>query len=168
MRIMERVFNYLGEDITDIQPDVADDSYGYLNDKGVLVINWEKPSESKDSKGFDKTVMFDNGNYTEEVILPRGTLLCRYGFNTGRFTALAGTPFEKLSLPYKPETIPYMQYRVVADGLKVKLHVIKGIVAPMFGSDGGVIQFLHYHPINIEVDDLHLLEEDWSWLEKKN
>ena len=165
---MDKVYNYLGEDITSIKPDVADDSFGYRNKDGVLVINWEAQSDLKDSKGFDKTVQFENGDYTEEVTLPKGTMLCRYGFATGRFTALAGTPYENLALPYKPETIPYMQYRVVADGLKVKLRVVKGVVAPMFASKGGVIQFMHFHPINVEVDELHLLEEDWSWLEKKN
>ena len=48
---MDKVYNYLGEDITSIKPDVADDSFGYRNKDGILVINWEAPSDLKDSKG---------------------------------------------------------------------------------------------------------------------
>ena len=35
---MDKVYNYLGEDITSIKPDVADDSFGYRNKDGILVI----------------------------------------------------------------------------------------------------------------------------------
>ena len=158
----------MGEDITNRSRELSNPDFGIINDDGSITVHWATESERVDSDGFDKTVRFGNDRYYEEVVLPTGLILCRYGQPTGMFTAIVGTPYECLALPWKPESIPYMQYKVIADNLIVKLCVRKGIVAPMFSSKGGVIQFMHYHPIAVEVEDLRLLEEDWSWLKRKN
>lgn len=152
--------NYFGQIVTEY-PIFADDKYGKYID-GVAVPNWVC-NNNIDKNGFDKNhVDPESLQYTAEVSLPYGTRLCRYGTEYGKFTTLHGTPYEMLGLPWKKETVPYFEYIVAADGISVKLFVTKGIVAPMFGSNGGAIQFMHQRNIMEEVDTRRLQRVE-SW-----
>ena len=85
-------------------------------------------------------------------------ILCRYGEETGSFTAEKGTPYELLGLPYNKESVEYHEYEVVGDNLRVRCVVIKGMVAPAFSSQGGVTQYKHSKRIIQEIADGKLLE----------
>ena len=49
----------------------------------------------------------------ENVTLEPGTLIDRYGSESGRFTAFEGTPYEKRSLPFEEKSQEYYRYVVV-------------------------------------------------------
>lgn len=140
-------FNCYGKVISGI-PEFADITFGEYDIHGKPVVNWNHPSISyADENGFDIRNLEENGEYIDkEYILPKGTLLCRYGLEGGMFTTYKGTDFTLLGLPWKEETVPYYEYEVIADAVHVRLIVEKGKVAPAFNGGGGV-QFLHYHPI---------------------
>lgn len=139
--LKETLTNYKGELLTGL-PQLKKPEFG----AGESGIAWPKESETIDSKGFDKTNVESNSNYIIKVILPPDTIIIRYGKEDGHFTAPKGTEYEKLSLPYVKETVPYFEYRVKKK-INVKCEVIKGKVAPAFDSEGGAIQY--YHPITI-------------------
>lgn len=114
------------------------------------VVRWEAyRQDSADDDGFDKRHQEENGDYLMEVSLPKGTLLLRYGSETGHFTAPLHTPYETLGLPYVRETVEYHEYRVEADGLRVLCLVKRGRAAPMFDSPGGGVQYLHPNSIRV-------------------
>lgn len=117
--------------------------YGYFPE-----VRWEAyRQDCADDNGFDRRHREENGDYTMEVTLPKGTLLLRYGSETGHFTAPLHTPYETLGLPWLRETVEYHEYRVVVDGLRVLCLVKRGRVAPMFDSPGGGVQYLHPNSI---------------------
>lgn len=140
--------NYKGEPLGNTEPVVANEDF-YLkangkiviNENGKPVINWT--SEFGDKNGFDKRHREKDGNYYMEVSLPHGTLLIRYGGETGSYTAPKGTPYELLGLPYVMETSEYHEYRVIADSITVYCNVQRGKVAPIFDSPGGAVQYYH-------------------------
>lgn len=163
---MAFIYNCYGEDITGKKPLLADSSFGNYDEDMNPHPFWQPEDESVDSYGFDKRHVEENGSYIQEVILPRGTMLCRYGPPQGRMTTNAGIPYELLGLPYKKETIAYHEYKVIADGVIVQCKVLRGFVYPTFGSKGNVVQYLH--PVTIE-EEIYLgkIEEDFIWLKKK-
>lgn len=115
----------------------------YYNDI-YPVVRWEEfRQEYADEDGFDLRNIEENGDYIMEVELPKGTLLIRYGSERGRFTAPRNTQYDTLGLPYIKETIEFHEYVVIADSVKVLCKVTRGIVAPMFDSNGGAVQYLH-------------------------
>lgn len=125
---------------------LKDPKYGTGNYSGKLYpeVRWDDYRQSiADENGFDTRNREDNGEYTIEIELPFDTQLIRYGSDRGRFTAPVNTPYEELSLPYVQETIEFNSYRVIADSIVVHCRAQKGIVAPMFDSRGGGIQYLH-------------------------
>ena len=149
--------NYLGQVI--IGPrQFIDPSYGYYDEFGDEHVNWRSEDETVDSDGFDKTNHEYSDSYKQDVVLPYGKLICRYGNKRGRFTTDVGTSYEKLSLPYIKETVEYHVYKVIADGLKVKCEVTKGRTAPMFNSDGGAIQYKHHHSLATAIQQKELEE----------
>lgn len=99
--------------------------------------------------------------------LGKGTELIRYGSPKGHYTALNGTKFEQLGLPYQQDTVEFHKYRVLLDIPVTCVEVnnfeeqqrlseiwngtrfpnrdsaVEGLVAPAFGSDGGAIQYYH-------------------------
>ena len=98
----------------------------------------------------------------KDFIIPKGTVICRYGSPRGRFSTYKGTDYDTLSLPYIRETIEYHEY-IVTTYLKVVCIVTKGITAPMFDSSGGAVQFMHRQTIELECSDSVLKEVDlWS------
>lgn len=150
-------YNCFGKEITGI-PQFSDPSFGVYDNHGKPLVNWNHPSiTNADEYGFDIRNMEENGEYIDkEYVLPKGTMLCRYGLEGGMFTTYRGSSFESLGLPWKVETIPYYEYEVTADAIHVRLIVVKGKVAPAFYGGGGV-QFLHYHTIRQEVEIYHSL-----------
>ena len=160
-------YNYLGEDIANIKIELDDLEYGYVDENNIPHINWRKEDDIVDSDGFDKRHRPFDGLDTyviENYILPKGLVICRYGFPRGYFTTIKGTSYETLGLPYKKKTIEYHEYKVTED-LQVDCYVTKGIIAPMFNSAGGGIQFKHKQTIYFECED-GLLQEDFSWIQK--
>ncbi len=161
-------FNYLGEDITERRIEFVSPQYGYVDDNNRRFINWGEPNDIRDSDGFDKRYRpYDNSDeyVINDFIIPKGTKLCRYGAPSGVFTAYEGTTYESLGLPYVKETIEYHEY-IVSKDIGVRCIVVKGLVAPMFNSKGGAIQFKHKQSIEDECAD-GFLEEDFSWMKKK-
>lgn len=121
---------------------LKDPSYAKgFDGSGEPIIDWELfQPEFADEHGFDMRNREENGYYYIETVLPKGTMLIRYGSEFGRFTAPKGTRYDELALPYIEETVAYHEYRVANDqGCQVQ----KGRVAPMFDSKGGGIQFYH-------------------------
>ncbi len=137
--------------------------YGEVLPDGRIIVHWKEEDDTVDGDGFDKSYEGSDGYY-DEVILPIGSKLCRYGTPAGYLTAPIGTPYEHLGLPYIKETREYHEYRVVADNCKVK----RGKVSPMFDSPGGGTQYLHPETIEEEEKKYHKVEEDFEWLEKLN
>ena len=164
---MEKIFNCFGMEITGTNPEFVSESFGKYDKNGYPLPFWEFENDSVDGSGFDKSHIEPNGNYTQEVILPKGILLCRYGNPRGRFTTNVGVPYEMLGMPYKKETLEYHEYEVIADGVKVQCVVTRGIVYPMFGSAGGAVQYRHPSIILEEVSN-GKIREVWTWLQKRN
>ena len=156
-KTMERYYNYLGDDISGMIPRLQKPEFGTYDENHIPIVDWSFVSEVGDEYGFDTSVLKD-GNYCYDLVLPKGTMLCRYGRDRGRFTADLGTPYEKLGLPYDPKTIQYHQYEVTADGIAVKCVVVAGHVAPAFDSMGGAVQYMHPAPIMEEIRKKKLKE----------
>lgn len=159
-------YNYLGQELSNIRLALLNSEYGYVDEENIPHINWGSEDDICDKNGFDKTYRWSNNSDTyiiEDYIIPKGTILCRYGFPGGRFTTLKGSAYETLGLPYIKETIEYHEYKVSKD-ICVKCLVTKGKVAPKFSSQGGAIQFMHKQPITLECEDGYL-QEDMSWLQ---
>jgi hypothetical protein len=155
-------YNVLGEDITEHMLEVIDDEFGYIDENNIPHINWRAEDDSCDKDGFDKTYrpISNSDEYLVcDYILPKGTIICRYGNPFGRFTTVRGTNYNKLGLPYKMNTIEYHEYQVTED-LSVDCVVDKGHVAPQFNSMGGAIQFKHRQMITLECEDGCLKEVD--------
>ncbi len=164
---MKKLYNYLGEDITNKQIELLSLEFGYVDENNHPHIYWEKENNEHDSDGFDKShrPFKDEETYIiKDFVLLPGTILCRYGFPGGKFKTLKGTPYESLGLPYVKETIEYHEY-VVLNVINVNCVVVKGLVAPMFDSEGGAIQFKHNQPIYNECK-AGFLKEDFLWMKK--
>lgn len=71
------------------------------------------------------------------VVLPPGTLLDRFGRETGRYLAPLGASFPARAVAFVCADAPYHTYRV-----RAPLPVLAGRIAPWFGEPGGGIQFL--------------------------
>ena len=132
--------------------------FGYYDASGREVVNWKPEDETVDSDGFDKSNVEANGKYIQDVVLPYGKLICRYGNHRGRLTTDIDSRYEDLALPYVKETVEYHIYKVTSDGIKVQCTVLKGRVAPMFNSPGGAVQYKHYQSIAKEIESGKLEE----------
>ena len=156
-------YNYLGEDLTNVTIKLLDPSYGTVDKDNIPHVDWGIPDDKCDKDGFDKTFRPIRGSkeyIIKDYIIPKGTIICRYGSEFGSFTTNIGTPYEELGLPYVKETVEYHEYQVSKD-IHVECHVSYGKVAPKFLSDGGGIQYLHRQKIKDELVDC--LKEVFSW-----
>jgi len=73
-----------------------------------------------------------------------GTLLDRYGGDSGNFLAPAGTPFEQRSLPeFFESTQPFSVFEVLEE-----FEVEAGVAAPWFGQPGGGVQYRTAAPVS--------------------
>lgn len=127
-------------------------------------IDWRSFAVNADDQGFDMTAI-DGGEYRKEVILPKGTLIARYGEPFGRYTTLRGTKYESLSLPYAKDTVEYHEYKVIED-IRVQCVVDKGKVAPNFEKEGGAVQFYHKKTIAEEISR-GTIREEYTWVVKQ-
>ena len=75
---------------------------------------------------------------TEQIVLPAGTRIDRYGSEDGFFTSPAGTPYEQRSCAPGSDQKPYHQYEV----LKPIEGVVQGVTAPWFDEPGGGLQYM--------------------------
>ncbi len=122
---------------------------GTLDRFGNPVADYSRcKTEFSDDNGFDIRNVEENGHYKVRYILPKGSVIIRYGHEYGRYTAPEHTPFEELSLPYTIESLEYHEYKVLSEGLPVQCIVEKGRVAPMFHQPGGGVQYLHSNSIH--------------------
>jgi len=112
-------------------------------------------SPDADEFGFDRSNKEPNGDYSMEVILPKGSVIIRYGSPFGRYTAPKGTKFEELALPFTEESCEYNEYRVL-DDISVQCKVIRGRVAPNFRQRGGGVQYVHHNTIKQEIEEKKL------------
>ena len=163
----EKVFNYLGNNLDGVRIQLLNPSYGFVDDNNIPHINWGSETEKCDSNGFDKQYRPIEGSdqyVITNYIIPKGTMICRYGFPGGFFTTLKGADYDQLGLPYVKETIEYHEYGVSED-LNVDCYVTKGMVAPIFLSNGGAVQFMHKQSIMLECEDGYI-QEDMSWIQK--
>lgn len=155
-------YNCFGQLLLNDFPSLKDPSYGHVDELGRMIIHWTKENKDVDGKGFDKNHRESNGEYIQQVVLPKGVILCRYGNPNGQLTAPQGTPYEQLALPYDKETIAYHEYEVIADNVTVTCIVTKGRTYKMFDSPGGATQYLHPQSIRDEIADLKL-KEVFEW-----
>lgn len=155
---LEAPTNFYGHVIT--KPfQLASPSFGTgkTNQYGIPIVDWEGcRTEFADENGFDIRNVEENGQYTIPYILPRNTVIVRFGSEWGKYTAPQNTAFEEVALPYTMESVEYHEYRVIADGMPVKCVVQKGMVAPMFHQPGGGVQYLHQHSIRALIRDAQL------------
>lgn len=162
---MERkVYNCFGEDITGMPVRYKDEAFGYIGEDGTKHTHWEKPNDVRDEFGFDKRYRPIEGSedyIIKNYIVPKGTVLARYGNERGSYTTLRGSKYETLGLPYDVRSVEYHEY-VVSIDVCVDLVVDKGITAPAFDSLGQGIQFKHKNSIAVELN-LGLLKEDYRW-----
>lgn len=87
--------------------------------------------------------------YCKPFTLLKGTIIARYGTPFGSFATDFGVPYHMLGLPYIKETVEYHVYRVLKD-----IQVFKGVVAPIFNSPGGGVQyFFHKEKLNALIRD---------------
>ena len=74
----------------------------------------------------------------EQVTLPTGTVVDRYGYPGGSFVSPVGVPFENRALPSSYETTkPYFQYEII----KPVPDVPKSNILPWFGQKGTGTQY---------------------------
>lgn len=128
----------------------------FVKDNGS--IDWVTYAAFSDKEGFDTRCN------TEKVKLLKDTRIARYGSEFGKYSAPVGTPYEKLSLPYIHNTVPYHEY-IVLDDIEVMCIVKKGIIAPNFHTMGGGIQYLHHQSIAQEIEN-EALKEVYEWITK--
>lgn len=163
------IYNCYGDNITDRVIVLSNELFGYVDENNIPHINWGSENDICDAEGYDKRFRPNDGSSVyviEDFVLPQGTLLCRYGTPNGRFSTLAGTPYEYLGLPYKKETIQYNEY-IVSKDMKIVCLVTKGKVAPKFDSPGGAIQFKHKQSIRLECEEGYL-QEDRRWIQRRS
>lgn len=142
---MEQFFNSYGQKISGIRTLISPKyGTGEKDDRGEEKADWENNlSPFADKHGFDKRHNEKDNNYTAIVQLKLGTIIERYGPESGQYTSPYNSDYNKLGLPYIKETVEYHKYQVIADSITVKCIVTKGIVAPAFNSPGGAIQYFH-------------------------
>ena len=85
----------------------------------------------------------------KEITLEPGTEVDRFGSEDGRFTAIAGTPYENRSLPFEEGSQEYNTYEVIKpiDG------VLQGETAEAFNQPGGGIQQMLPESIGYYIDN---------------
>ncbi len=100
----------------------------------------------------------------EEITLQLGTLISRYGEETGRFAAPQKTAIEERSL--SKELRDKGEYHVYIAVSTVKCFA--GTVAPWFGQKGGGIQYRFEKRVRELVEDGVLIEKDVQHIEPKD
>lgn len=89
----------------------------------------------------------------EKSNIQTGTLIDRYGYDTGHFASPKGTSFEARSLAPGTENKPYSVYEVIKP-----IDTLQGTIAPYFDQVGMGIQYKFDKSIQ-ELLDLGYLKE---------
>lgn len=93
----------------------------------------------------------------ENVTLPTGTMIDRYGYPGGSFVSPLGVPFEQRALPSSYETTkPYFQYEI----LKPIDDVSQGKILPWFGQKGQGTQYELPKPVQWYLDNDYMKKVD--------
>lgn len=90
----------------------------------------------------------ENKGFAENPVtktLKPGTLVDRYGYDSGTFASPKGTPYSQRSLPSGTNSKPYTVYEVVKP-----VEVQAGKISPWFGEQGGGVQY----EFNSRISDL--------------
>ena len=113
------------------------------------------PNDMKPYQNADGTWKYpDNQGFlgaSKDEVLPKGTVLDRFGGEKGDFLSPAGTPYEGRALPPTSKNAPYNAYEVMRP-----LPVQSGPIAPAFGQPGGGTQFLAPRSVGDLVDSGYL------------
>ena len=160
------LYNCVGHEIKETDLKLQSPEFGTVYPDGRAKINWKPEDDDIDNRGYDKHNREENGQYTIDIELKKGTRICRYGSPMGYSSSPVNTDYELMALPYVKETIEYHEYIVTADNLAVRLIVEKGKAGAMFNSPGGAVQYTHKQSINLDVFD-QKLKEDVTWLKQK-
>jgi len=91
----------------------------------------------------------------EQVTLPTGTVIDRYGSTRGTFTSPVGVPFENRALPSYSANAPYNVYEV----LKPIDGVSQSKILPWFGQPGQGTQYELNKPVQWYLDNKYLGEK---------
>ena len=85
------------------------------------------------------------GTKVDNITLPKGMALSRWGYATGNFLAPDNTNFAQVAIPPYSQVLPYFEY-VVKDPSKFPAgwRIEQSQVAPGFGAYGGGIQYKFY------------------------
>lgn len=158
-------YNFLGQIIL-TEEQYAPRKKEYFDDAGNP--KWNEHLNNSDEDGFDISKEIERGKYKIMITLPANKKVIRYGVPQGSYTTDEETDFERLSLPYKKESLEYHEY-IVTQEIDVECIVIKGFVAPGFDYIGGAIQYKHTEQISRLIRK-GILIEDFVWLSrmKKN
>ena len=89
-----------------------------------------------------------------DYVISKGSVICRYGNELGRFTIPIGCVYEVIGLPHEQSTMEYHEYKVL-ENLPVKCRIVNS-------RRGGVIQYMHNQSVQKECEQ-GLLVEDESW-----
>jgi len=98
------------------------------NDENNKWLNPDGSTKWPPNNGFE-------GTPKTETLQP-GTIVDRYGGETGKFVSPEGTPYSSRSLPPGSDTRPYNVYEVLKP-----IDVQSGEIAPWFDQSGGGIQY---------------------------
>lgn len=93
----------------------------------------------------------------EQVTLPTGAVVDRYGYPGGSFVSPVGVPFENRALPPSYETTrPYFQYEII----KPISDVPKSNILPWFGQKGTGVQYELPKPVQWYIDNEYMKKVD--------
>ena len=92
----------------------------------------------------------------QNIILNKGTIIDRFGGETGKYFAPAGTPIYNRALPYGTDLSDYHQYIV-----EKPLFVESSTIAPAFGQIGGGTQYHSYSNASTLIDS-GFIREIWT------
>jgi hypothetical protein len=110
---------------------IAGSMISYAGSEGTRSTQWVDEAGNikwPPNNGFD-------GTPTTKTLKP-GTIVDRYGGETGKFVSPKGTPYTNRSLPPGSDARPYNVYEVVKP-----IDVQSGKIAPWFDQPGGGIQY---------------------------
>ncbi len=96
---------------------------------------------------------FPPGYQPQPVHLPEGTIIDRFGPETGRYLAPDLTPFADRALTPESAFAPYNRYEVTGEPLPPDWHIVAGPVEPWYGQtpSPGTVQYMIVGPDGVRV-----------------
>jgi len=140
--VKEVRFEYLDTPIKVYNFEVEDWHTYFVSEQDVFVHNSCKGKGTRSTQWVDEAGNIKwppnngfDGTPTTKTLKP-GTIVDRYGGETGKFVSPKGTPYTNRSLPPGSDARPYNVYEVVKP-----IDVQSGKIAPWFDQPGGGIQY---------------------------